>query len=196
MTKLHNAAQAGNLAEVKRLLNAGANINSKAIGENRNEATPLIVAALNGKLNVVRELLKRGAKVNIKSNQGKATALHEASGAGHLNIVKELLAHKASFNTRDFMGRTPLHAAVACRQPNVVRALVKAGAAPNTENYSFQAKRYPAYNSTHNVLFRESFFNPKMTKLLRNALTTPVTFHQLAMRQTGVRPRSRSSRPN
>ena len=64
---LHEACAYGHLECAKALLGAGADINKQANGG----STPLMIAAYNGKIEVVRELLKRGAKKELKNNSGK-----------------------------------------------------------------------------------------------------------------------------
>ena len=49
------------------LLAAGANVDKQA----DNGSTPLILAAINGRIEVVKELLKAGANKKLKSNDGK-----------------------------------------------------------------------------------------------------------------------------
>ena len=64
------AAMYGEMNEVRRLLNARANIEV----EGPNEATPLLLAARNGFTPMVRLLLAQGADVTARSENG-ATAL-------------------------------------------------------------------------------------------------------------------------
>ena len=63
---LHGACWFGHLECAKALLGAGADINKQA----DSGFTPLMLAAQNGKIEVVRELLKRGAKKDLKNNDG------------------------------------------------------------------------------------------------------------------------------
>ena len=64
---LHRACAGGHLECAKALLGAGADINKQA----NDGWTPLMYAAHFGLLEVVRELLKRGAKKDLKDNKGK-----------------------------------------------------------------------------------------------------------------------------
>ena len=64
---------------VKLLLNAGADIHSK------DNATPLIYAALDCNSEVVKLLLNAGAEVDVRDKDGK-TALMRATEESHLEI--------------------------------------------------------------------------------------------------------------
>ena len=61
-----------------------------AQGDQTSTVTLLHAAAVNGHLAMVRELLKRGASVNLQSSLG-GTALMEAAFYGHPSIVLVLL---------------------------------------------------------------------------------------------------------
>ena len=62
----HEACAKGHLECAKALLGAGADINKQS----NYGHTPLMRAAHNGKIEVVRELLKRGAKKELKDKDG------------------------------------------------------------------------------------------------------------------------------
>ena len=65
---LHEASHKGYPAIVILLLAAGANVDKQ---EDYDGWTPLIMAANNGKIEVVKELLKAGANKKLKDNDGK-----------------------------------------------------------------------------------------------------------------------------
>lgn len=71
--KVHflNAASDGLVREMVCLLNKGVNINSAYL---QGGYTALMMAAMNDHVEVVRELVKRGADVNLRDKEGK-TAL-------------------------------------------------------------------------------------------------------------------------
>ena len=62
---------------------------------NKYGRTPLYIAALNGHVEVVRELLKHGAKVE-SANKYDWTPLKSAAGIGHMDVVRELKKYGAS----------------------------------------------------------------------------------------------------
>ena len=92
--------------------------------------TRLMIACTFGKLDRVKELLKRGAAPNKTTPQGD-TALHMVhvtdnnSGA---KIVKLLVAHGANINAKNKIGETPLHVATRIGSRPFVKALLDNGA--------------------------------------------------------------------
>ena len=78
----------GHLENAKALLGAGADINKQT-----NEgSTPLMLAANYGKIEIVGELLKRGAKKELKNKNGKtAYDLSDEYGSSNKEEIKALL---------------------------------------------------------------------------------------------------------
>lgn len=87
---LHDAAYAGNIAEVRRLLEQGYDVNLK----DRAQATPLHYAASGGHLELADMLLNLGANVNAEGHMGY-TPLHLAYFNGHLLVITKLLSNGA-----------------------------------------------------------------------------------------------------
>ena len=85
--KLMAAARKGDVATLKALLDAGADVNSMT----RYGATALSFAADKGHVEVVTLLLERGADVNVKDTFYGATPLTWAIGKGHTAIIKALV---------------------------------------------------------------------------------------------------------
>src|SRR3989344_5960603 len=82
---LINAAQNGNLSEVKTLIQAGININAA----DQNGFTALMFASEYGHFEVVQTLIQAGADVTTSSHY-RWTALMFASQNGYLEIVQTL----------------------------------------------------------------------------------------------------------
>jgi ankyrin repeat protein len=66
--------------------------------KNKYGFTPLHVASTKGNGEVVRELLKKGANMNI-ANQYGFTPLYIANQEGHVNMLRDLLSRGANVNT-------------------------------------------------------------------------------------------------
>ena len=81
-------------------------------------------AAASDQLEVVRELLKRGASVNLQTELG-ATALMDAAGRGHLSILRVLLQYSDP-DLQANEGGTALMAAAGGGQEACVKALLRA----------------------------------------------------------------------
>ena len=81
------ATRKGDVASVKRLLDEGANVNSRT----RYDSTPLFFACDRGNLEMVKLLIERGADLNVKDNFYNATALTWAMSKKHDEIVALLV---------------------------------------------------------------------------------------------------------
>ncbi|CAG7786848.1 unnamed protein product, partial [Allacma fusca] len=91
---------------------------------NRNGWTPLHVAAHEGQIKILEELMKHGALLR-KDYEGR-TPLHLAAANGHKDAVILILkAHSHLMNVSDKNGNTPLHAATTQNQPKVVELLLR-----------------------------------------------------------------------
>ncbi|WP_065106796.1 MULTISPECIES: ankyrin repeat domain-containing protein [unclassified Wolbachia] len=87
---LHLAASRG-LGRAIFFIQKGSNINTKS----KNGNTSLHLAAIVGRVDIAKILLKHNADVNTKNNEEK-TALHYAAKYNHQELVELLLAHGAS----------------------------------------------------------------------------------------------------
>jgi ankyrin repeat protein len=87
ITPLHDAARKGDVAEAKKLLEAGADLNAR---DEHLRSTPLAWAAKFGQLTMVKFLLKRGAPTSLPDDPPWATPLAWAKRRGHEAIAKLL----------------------------------------------------------------------------------------------------------
>jgi ankyrin repeat protein len=74
LTALHHAVRQGNAAAALALIDGGADINQRSLGDS---TTPLLMAALNGHFDLAMQLVQRGADVKLASVHG-ATPLYAA----------------------------------------------------------------------------------------------------------------------
>lgn len=126
-TALQWAAYEGDVDEVRRLVEAGADPNA----HNDFGASAMSVAAATGDAAVIRELLKGGADPESPNAEGQ-TALMAVARTGHVEAARLLLRAGADVNAKErWGGQTALMWAAAQRQPEMVRVLVKAGARVN-----------------------------------------------------------------
>ncbi|MGI9337003.1 MAG: ankyrin repeat domain-containing protein [Gammaproteobacteria bacterium] len=77
------------------------------------EWTYLHEEASRGNTRHIKELIKRGADIEIQTRWSRWTALHLAADKGHHNAVKALLKARAKTEVLDEEGKTPLHLAAA-----------------------------------------------------------------------------------
>lgn len=89
--------------------------------------TPLHLAAVRCRTNIVALLLEKGADMNRKA-MDNATPLHLAAQEGCTDVVNMLLLKKGvAVNTRDNRGRTPLKRAEERNQDAIVQILRQHG---------------------------------------------------------------------
>ena len=138
---LLEAAGRGDVEEVKRML-IRVDPNTRDICGR----APLHYAAREGRVEVMKLLLERGAYPNAWDNGGM-TPLHYAAERGDVEIVRLLLEKWAYPNARDQMGRTPLHEATKNGHVDVVRLLLEHGANPNAKD---EDGRTPLHEATKN----------------------------------------------
>jgi ankyrin repeat protein len=117
------------------LLRNGADPNARPDPLDRDQRTPAIIAATEPDLRLLRELILRGADLNLAI--GGLTPLIAAtrdSWDGRIESVQTLLTNGARTDVADADGDTPLHHAARTRDPIIAAMLLDAGADPSRPN--------------------------------------------------------------
>jgi ankyrin repeat protein len=123
---IHDAAGAGKVEALRRLLAEGADVN----GKSDTGATPLHAAAAWGHRDIAELLLSKGADVDAKDWNGM-TPLHFAANGDHKNLSVLLLEKGAAVNAKALNGWTPLHVAAVWGHTSVAMVLIARGADVN-----------------------------------------------------------------
>ena len=127
--RLYAALRAGRVEAGLDSLAAGANAHSLPAAEDRDQRTLAMLAALQGDLRLLRQLIARG--VDLNQQHGGLTPLLAAtrdSWHGRPEAVMTLLANGADARVADGEGNTPLHHAARSTDPAVAALLLDAGA--------------------------------------------------------------------
>ncbi|KAL8644167.1 MAG: hypothetical protein Q9226_007903 [Calogaya cf. arnoldii] len=129
------AASYGSVRFVNKLLDYGAEINSKDSqgGTALHFACDSYAAETSSRVSAIKALFERGLDVKTRNNEGQ-TALHQAVQNGHQEIVKTLITYNAHLNVQDEIGSTPLHRAVRSRRQEMVETLITSNAHPNIQD--------------------------------------------------------------
>lgn len=136
-----DAVNSKNTEVVAEVLNSGAPINAHY----ENGFTPLLKAATNNDLKMVKYLVEKGANVNIVGNIQGTSALHWAVSNGNIEMVKYLIEKKANINVINFsLKETPLIWAAKAGNFEIVKYLVENSADINIENIYKQSPLYIA----------------------------------------------------
>ncbi|XP_030843382.1 E3 ubiquitin-protein ligase MIB2-like [Strongylocentrotus purpuratus] len=138
------------------------------------ENTPLHLAAYQDHFQVVELLIKNGAKLNVKDDDGD-TALANAVHQDNARIVKYLLDHGSDPNTTNVKGgRSPLHIGASKNHTQCVRLILGKGGTPNAQkeitellinarNIDLELNNKRGYNLLHHAALTD---NPHATRLL------------------------------
>lgn len=146
ITELHWASLTRSMTDAGDLLNKGADVHKTTLRVIRRPSardskeiqgvTPLFLAARSGHAALVEVLLEHGAVDDIlKAGSKGDTALHAAALSGDVGVMKLLLTALAgaprgssAVDEKGYNNRTPLHYAAGGGQPDMVSALLSAGA--------------------------------------------------------------------
>lgn len=139
---LHNAVRGAQIEAVRALIEKKVDVNQRE-DDGILEATPLLIAAQSGKIEILKLLLKAGADFNMKDAYGD-TPIHLAISEGHVEIVKLLIDAGIDINLKDYDGSTPLHSAANKDKKDIIKLLLNAGADVNIKDYYGQTPLHVA----------------------------------------------------
>lgn len=131
ITPLMSAVYTNNLQEVKSILDSEKDIDLEA--KNQNGLTALSIASAKGRLEIVSELFKHGARIDTRDNWTYSPFLW-ACNEGHDSVVKFLLANGANPDDEESLHNSALMRACVRGHENIVKILLIAGANPNSKN--------------------------------------------------------------
>jgi ankyrin repeat protein len=127
---IHDAVYAGDFAEVKRLIDNGADVNARG---DRIEWTPLRMAVQFNNSKMIKLLIKKGADLEIQDSDS-LTALHVAVQIGLTEVAKLLIEKGADIDARAENGWTPLRIAVQRNKAEMTKMLIQKGATVDAED--------------------------------------------------------------
>ncbi|XGW04309.1 hypothetical protein V3C99_015459 [Haemonchus contortus] len=130
---LHYAAETMDLEVFKKILESDLTLLDC---EDKNGHTPLLMAVMNGRTDLVELLLSKGANINHRDRDGHS-AVHWAVVCGQLDMLNFLISKGADIEAPDSLKAAPLHYATAIEDISaelalaVLHTLIKGGAIPN-----------------------------------------------------------------
>lgn len=118
---------------------------------NQDGFSPLHMAALHGRTDLVPLLLKHGAYSGAR-NTSQAVPLHLACQQGHFQVAKCLLDSNAKPNKKDLSGNTPLICACSAGHHEVAALLLQHGASINACNNKGNTALHEAVMGRHTLV--------------------------------------------
>jgi ankyrin repeat protein len=137
-TPLQWAVYEDDVAEVRRLLKAGADVSIA----NNYGATPMSLAAEVGNAEIIKLLLNAGANADSPDQEGQ-TALMAVARTGNVEAAELLVKHGAKVDARErWGGQTALMWASARRHPQMMQFLISKGADVNARSIDRDYQRH------------------------------------------------------
>lgn len=175
-TPIKRAARMGRMEIVKKLMDAGAEIdntkNSNSWGEAdyrlESSSSQIDIATvfknrlgcelyqevLNGDIKAMEKLIKRGADINWNDNWGCWNALIKAVHSGKTDVVKHLINAGSDINTSNSAGQTPMYWAACKGNFDIVRILLENDADFNKQTACGETPIHAAASMGHADIVR------------------------------------------
>ncbi|EPQ05391.1 Ankyrin repeat domain-containing protein 27 [Myotis brandtii] len=138
-------------------------------------SSPLHVAALHGRVDLIPLLLKHGANVAAR-NANQAVPLHLACQQGHFQVVKYLLDSNAKPNKKDVSGNTPLMYACSSGHHEVAALLLQHGASINASNNKGNTALHEAVIEKHVFVVELLLLHGASVQLLNKRQCTAIDY--------------------
>lgn len=162
-TPLYAAAESGDLSEVRRLVEAGSNMESLNFYPPDTPAVirwipgswftagyrPLHAAAEKGHADVVKYLLINGADANPRSKQAETPLWVAARSHDDATVAEILAEHRAEVDAVDVQGVSPLIVAAETGHPAMVRFLLSKGALVERRSHDGRTALHHAAENGH-----------------------------------------------
>uniref|UniRef100_A0A8C2MIP5 Ankyrin repeat domain 27 n=1 Tax=Cricetulus griseus TaxID=10029 RepID=A0A8C2MIP5_CRIGR len=140
---------------------------------NQDGSSPLHMAALHGRTDLVSLLLKHGAYSGAR-NTSQAVPLHLACQQGHFQVVKCLLDSNAKPDKKDLGGNTPLIYACSGGHHEVAALLLQHGASINASNNRGNTALHEAVMGRHALVVELLLFHGASVDILNKRQYTAV----------------------
>jgi hypothetical protein len=151
----------GNCAVVPLFLEAGFSPNI----QDRFGVPLMNLAARMGNRNMVKILLKAGARLDQQTGDRQSTALLDAVAGSHHGILKDLLAAGANVNLKSRDGQSALVIAVGLNDETSAEMLLRAGAdADDPDSLGASARKYATLFNKPAMTALFNAYGPKKTK--------------------------------
>lgn len=162
--RLLNAAETGDIKEVRNSIELGANVNTRDYRRATKNCTPLMLATAKGYLEIVDALLAANGNPNLSDDDGKSipglisgneetiknmgytldrTPLMLAASYGHINILQKLIAAGAKIDRPDKLGETALFLACFAGNIEIAQVLLEFGANIHLRNTAGETVLFP-----------------------------------------------------
>ncbi|XP_068735681.1 uncharacterized protein [Montipora capricornis] len=147
---LHSAAKVGDVNTIEKILPNELDIDSR----NSNGATPLMIAALEGRLDAFSVLIERKSDPTLKGKDGW-TLLHYAAKGGNNVIIEKLLSLGLDIDSRSSDGATPLMIAAIWDRLDAFSVLIERKSDPILKNNNGETLLHYAVTGGNDVIIEK-----------------------------------------